>query len=75
VDASLLSSQIEVHHSAVSRESDGYVFCDVYRVLLVDFTPHGPTINAAAYQEALRDSRRLYGKTDKDVDHSSSSFA
>jgi len=30
------------------------VFCDVYRVLLVDCTPHGPTINAAAYQEALK---------------------
>jgi hypothetical protein len=24
------------------------VFCDVYRVLLVDCTPHGPTINVAA---------------------------
>jgi hypothetical protein len=30
------------------------VFCDVYRVLLVDCTPHGPTINADAYQEALK---------------------
>jgi hypothetical protein len=30
------------------------VFCDVYIVLLVDFTLHGPTINAAAYQEVLK---------------------
>jgi Transposase. len=30
------------------------VFCNVYRVLLVDFTPHGPTVNAAAYQGALK---------------------
>jgi hypothetical protein len=30
------------------------VFCDVYRVFLVAFIPHGPTINADAYQEALK---------------------
>jgi hypothetical protein len=34
------------------------VFCNVYRVLLVDFIPHGPTINAAAYQDALK---KLWG--------------
>jgi hypothetical protein len=30
------------------------VFWDVHGVLLVDFTPPGSTINAAAYQETLK---------------------
>jgi hypothetical protein len=30
------------------------VFCDVYRVPLIAFTPHGTTINSDAYQEALK---------------------
>ena len=51
------------------------VFCDVYRVLLVDFIPHGPTINAAAYHEALKRLKEAIWQTDKDVDHNSSSFA
>jgi hypothetical protein len=37
------------------------VFWDIHGVLSVDFTPPGSTINAAAYQETLRDSRRLFG--------------
>jgi hypothetical protein len=37
------------------------VFWDIHGLLLVDFTPPGSTINAAAYQETLRDSRRLFG--------------
>ena len=49
-----LSSQKEVQDSAVSRESDGHVFWDVYRVMLVDYTPPGSTINASAYQENLK---------------------
>jgi len=48
------SSQKEVQDSAVSRESDGHVFWDVYRVMLVDYTPPGSTINASAYQENLK---------------------
>jgi histone-lysine N-methyltransferase SETMAR len=54
VEASLLSSQKEVQDIAVSRESDGHVFWDVYRVMLGDYTPPGSTINAAAYQETLK---------------------
>jgi hypothetical protein len=34
-------------------------FWDVYRVLLVDFTPPGSTVNAAAYQQTLK---RLFRK-------------
>jgi hypothetical protein len=30
------------------------VFWDVHQVLLVDFTPSGSTVNAAAYQEAQK---------------------
>jgi hypothetical protein len=30
------------------------VFWDVHRILLVDFTPPGSTINAAVYQETLK---------------------
>jgi hypothetical protein len=30
------------------------VFWDVHGVLLVDFTPPGSTINAAAYQETVK---------------------
>ena len=49
------------------------VFCDVYVVLLVDFTPHGSTINAAPYQETLtRDSRRLFIKRDQNANKRSS---
>ena len=54
MEASSLSSQKEVQDSAVSRESDGHVFCDVYRVMLVDYTPPGSTINVSACQEALK---------------------
>jgi hypothetical protein len=60
IDASSLSTQKEVHHITVSRESKATVFCDVYIVLLVHFTLHGPTINAAAYQEALKNTLRGY---------------
>jgi hypothetical protein len=41
------------------------VFSDVHGVLLVDFTPPGSTINAAAYQET-RGSRRLFSARDQD---------
>jgi hypothetical protein len=52
VEASSLTNQKEVQDSAVSRESD--VFWDVYRVMLVDYTPPGSTISAAVYQETLK---------------------
>jgi hypothetical protein len=43
------------------------IFWDVHGILLVDFTPPGSTINAAAYQETLlRDSRRLFSTRDQD---------
>jgi hypothetical protein len=35
-------------------QSPGKVFWDVHGVLLVDFTPPGSTVNAAAYQETLK---------------------
>jgi len=54
VEASSLSSQNEVQDSAVSRGSDGHVFWDVYRVMLVDYTPPGSTISASVYQETLK---------------------
>jgi hypothetical protein len=36
------------------------VFWDVHGVLLVDFTPRGSTINAAAYQETLKETQVGY---------------
>jgi hypothetical protein len=42
------------------------VFWDIRGVLLVDFTPPSSAINAAAYQETLRDSRRIFRARDQD---------
>jgi hypothetical protein len=36
------------------------VFCNVYGVLLVGFTSLGSTVNAAAYQETLKESQGGY---------------
>jgi len=36
------------------------VFWDNYGVLLVNFTPSGSTINAAAYQGTLNETQRAY---------------
>jgi hypothetical protein len=36
------------------------VFWDVHGVLLVDFTPLSSTINAAAYQETLKETQGGY---------------
>jgi len=66
VEASSLSSQKEVQDSAVSRESDGHVFRDVYRVMLVDYTPPGSTINASSCQEILKRLKEAIWKTDQD---------
>jgi hypothetical protein len=54
LEASPLSRQKEVQDSAVSRESDGYCFLVCSRSSLVDFTPPGSTISAAAYHETLK---------------------
>jgi len=47
------------------------VYWDVYRDLLVDFTPLGSTINEDAYEENQKDFWRLFGKRDQDVDQRS----
>jgi hypothetical protein len=70
--ASPLSSQKASQDCAVSRKMMAAVFWDVYRDLLVDFTPRGSTINGDAYEETQKRLRRLFGKRDQDVDRRSS---
>jgi hypothetical protein len=33
------------------------IFCEIYVVLLVYFTPHSSTINASPYQETLKETQ------------------
>jgi len=71
----------ELPHSPVKKnlrtaQSPGKVmaavFWDVYRDLLVDFTPLGSTINLDVYEETQKDFWRLFGKRDQGVYHRSS---
>jgi hypothetical protein len=41
------------------------IFCEIYGVLLVDFKPHSSTINAAPYQETLKET--LGGSSSKET--------